>query len=162
MGFILKSKRLTWLWITLLILAIDQGTKWIMSHRLPLDIAVKVLPIFNLRLSHNTGAAFSFLSDAPGWQRWFLGGVAVGVSICLVVWMIRVPTAKRWLVTGLAFILGGALGNLWDRFHYGYVIDFIQVHYHGWYFPVFNMADTFITIGAIMLLIDVVFMSRKT
>ena len=114
---------------------------------------------FNLTLQHNTGAAFSFLSDAGGWQRYFFSGIAVVISVALVIWLYRLP-AKQWLLAlSLGLILGGALGNLWDRLVLGYVVDFISVHYRGWYFPAFNIADSAITVGAGCMLLDS-FLSR--
>ena len=109
---------------------------------------------FNLTLQHNTGAAFSFLHDAGGWQRWFFAGVAVAISGALAVWLYRMPRGQWLLALGLGLILGGALGNLWDRLALGYVVDFISVHYGGRYFPAFNLADSAISVGAAAMLLD--------
>ena len=117
--------------------------------------AVPVFPGFNLTLMHNTGAAFSFLSQAGGWQRWFFIGLASMISIAIIIWMSSLTASQRWLSVALAFVLGGALGNLWDRINLGYVIDFIEVYFDKYYWPAFNVADSAITIGAIMLIIDV-------
>ena len=103
---------------------------------------------------HNHGAAFSFLSDAGGWQRYFFSGLAAAVSIGLVIWLARLSPEKRWEPIALALVLGGAVGNLYDRVTLGYVVDFIVVHYQGYYWPAFNLADSAISAGAIMLLID--------
>ena len=113
-----------------------------------------VFPWFNLTLQHNTGAAFSFLSNAGGWQRYFFSAVAVVISIALAIWLLRLSPGQWLLALGLGLILGGALGNLWDRLALGYVVDFISVHYGGWYFPAFNIADSAITVGAGCILLD--------
>ena len=113
-----------------------------------------------LTLLHNTGAAFSLLSDAGGWQRWFFAGLAVAVSALIVGWMTRVPPGSGWVSAGLALVLGGALGNLWDRLVLGYVVDFIQIYlpfmpwriFNPW--PAFNVADSAISVGAVILIID--------
>lgn len=151
---------LPWLGLAALIIFLDQATKLLAVHALVLHEPLAVVPGFNLTLTHNTGASFSFLSDAGGWQRWFLAGFALVVSIILVVWLYRLPAAARWLPCALGFILGGALGNLWDRLAHGYVIDFIQVYYQQWYWPAFNIADSAITVGAIMLIIDAIWLSH--
>lgn len=143
-----------WLWLSVLVVVIDQTTKLLTSQYLQLHDPVALLPGFNLTLMHNTGAAFSILSQAGGWQRWFFIGLAVTVSIALVVWLINLPADSRWMACALALILGGAMGNLWDRMTLSYVIDFIDVYYQGWHWPAFNVADSAITIGAIMLVID--------
>jgi signal peptidase II len=112
---------------------------------------------FNLTLQYNTGAAFSFLSDAGGWQRYFFTGVAVLISAVLVVWLYRMPRQQRLLALALALILGGALGNVWDRLVLGHVVDFISVHYGGRYFPAFNLADSAISLGAALMIFDSLF-----
>lgn len=124
--------------------------------------AIPVFPGFNLTLMHNTGAAFSFLSQAGGWQRWFFIGLTSIISIAIFIWMYSLPTNRRWLLVALAFVLGGALGNVWDRITLGYVIDFIEVSlkflpwqiFNPW--PAFNVADSAIFIGATMLIIDAI------
>ena len=115
---------------------------------------VPVLPAFNLTLTYNTGAAFSFLAGAGGWQRWFVLGLGLVVSIGLIVWLGRLKPGDRWLAAALALILAGAVGNLIDRILFGQVIDFIQLYYERWYFPVFNVADIAINIGAGLLVFD--------
>jgi signal peptidase II len=109
---------------------------------------------------YNTGAAFSFLSDAGGWQRWFFIGVSCFVSIIIVIWMYNTLTKSRYLLFALSFILGGALGNLWDRLTLGYVVDFIEVYYQDMYWPAFNIADSSITIGAVLLILDTFLIDR--
>jgi signal peptidase II len=147
-----------WLWITAVVLVLDLVTKAFASDQLALHQAVPVIDgFFNLTLMHNTGAAFSFLSDASGWQRWFFTIVALLVSAGIVYWLWRMPASQRWVAIALALILGGALGNLWDRITLGYVVDFIQIYYDHWYWPAFNIADSAITIGAIILIADSLF-----
>ena len=133
---------------------LDQYTKALATESLVYARPVEVFSWFNLTLQHNTGAAFSFLSDAGGWQRWFFTVVAVVISGVLTVWLFMAPRAHWLLGLSLALILGGAVGNVWDRVALGYVVDFISVHYQGWYFPAFNIADSAITVGAICMLLD--------
>ena len=143
-----------WLTLSFVIIILDQLTKSYATQELILYQPIHIIPGFNLTLMHNTGAAFSFLSQAGGWQRWFFIGLASVISIAIVVWMIGLPSSRRWLLFALAFVLCGALGNLWDRVMLGYVIDFIEVYYQDMYWPAFNIADSAITVGAIMLVID--------
>lgn len=140
--------------IAALIIVVDQITKlWIVEHFAYLE-AYTVLPVLQITHVYNYGAAFSFLSDQSGWQRWFFVVVSTLASIFLSVWIYRTPVTNKWLLITLAFILGGAIGNLIDRVYLGYVVDFISVHYEDNYFPAFNVADSAITVGAIMLFID--------
>jgi signal peptidase II len=113
-----------------------------------------VLPIFEITRLHNTGAAFSFLAEAAGWQRWLFTTLAIIVSAALVLWLRRIDSEARLLASAVALILGGALGNVIDRLRLGYVIDFLNVHWGVHYFPAFNVADSSITIGAALLLLD--------
>jgi signal peptidase II len=113
-----------------------------------------VLPILDFTLRYNPGAAFSFLADQSGWQRYFLTGLASVVSIVLAVWIYRLKPSERILGVGLALVLGGALGNLYDRVVLGHVVDFISFHWNDWYFPAFNIADSAISVGAVLLIID--------
>jgi signal peptidase II len=140
---------------------LDHLTKWIASNALVYGQPVPVLPVFDFTLVHNHGAAFSFLSDAGGWQRWFFAAIATGVSGWIVLWIRSLPPGKAWLATGLALILGGALGNLGDRLVLGYVVDFLSVHWGPHYFPAFNLADSAITVGAGMMIIDTLFLDRE-
>jgi signal peptidase II len=126
---------------------------WIVSSFAYLQ-TVTLLPILQITHVYNYGAAFSFLGDQSGWQRWFFVMISLLASIFLSVWIYRTPTQKKWLLAALALILGGAIGNLIDRLMLGYVIDFISVHYEHYYFPAFNVADSAITVGAIMLFSD--------
>lgn len=153
------KKMFKWLVITVVIIILDQITKYFALQELLLHQAVHIFPGFNLTLMHNTGAAFSFLSQAGGWQRWFFIGLASTISIAILIWMHGLSAKKRWLPAALAFVLGGAIGNLLDRINYGYVVDFIEVYYKNYYWPAFNIADSAITIGAIMLIIDAIWLN---
>ena len=150
-----------WLWLSVFVVILDQITKVLAVHYLQLHVPVAVLPGLNLTLTHNTGAAFSMLSQAGGWQRWFFILLAVTVSIAIVIWLHNLSRQRRWMACCLALILGGALGNLCDRVMLGYVIDFIDVYYHDLHWPAFNVADSAITIGAIMLIIDSFWFSEE-
>lgn len=150
-----------WLWLAGVIVVVDQISKWLVLAWLRPGDSIYVAPFFNWVLTFNSGAAFSFLADAGGWQRWFFTAVAVGVSAWIALWLHRLPAAKRWLAASLALILGGALGNLIDRVVLGYVVDFIFFHWNDSYFPAFNVADAAITTGAIMMMIEVLFLDRE-
>ncbi len=145
---------LRWYGLAAVVIALDLFTKHLASTQLQYGQPVEVFSWFNLTLLHNTGAAFSFLSDAGGWQRWLFSGIAIVISLVLVVWLYRLPREQTLLAAALALILGGALGNLWDRVTLGYVVDFISVHYGGWYFPAFNIADSAVSVGAACMLLD--------
>lgn len=145
---------LKWLWLSALVIILDLASKAVASHYLVLYQPVPVLPGFNWTLMHNTGAAFSFLSDASGWQRWFFSVIAIAVSVGITIWLKRLQSNQVWLAVALALILGGALGNVWDRLTLGYVVDFVQVYYDKWAWPAFNVADSAISVGAVILVID--------
>ncbi|OOW06052.1 MULTISPECIES: signal peptidase II [Pseudomonas] len=155
--------RLSWLVLSLLVLVIDQVSKAHFEGSLEMFQQIVVIPdYFSWTLAYNTGAAFSFLADGGGWQRWLFAVIAVVVSAVLVVWLKRLGRDDTWLAIALALVLGGALGNLYDRIALGHVIDFILVHWQNrYYFPAFNFADSAITVGAIMLALDM-FKSKKT
>ena len=155
--------RLGWLVLSLLVLVIDQVSKAHFEGSLEMFQQIVVIPdYFSWTLAYNTGAAFSFLADSSGWQRWLFALIAVVVSAVLVVWLKRLGRDDTWLAIALALVLGGALGNLYDRIALGHVIDFILVHWQNrHYFPAFNFADSAITVGAIMLALDM-FKSKKT
>ena len=155
--------RLGWLVLSLLVLVIDQVSKAHFEGSLAMFQQIVVIPdYFSWTLAYNTGAAFSFLADGGGWQRWLFALIAVVVSAVLVVWLKRLGRDETWLAIALALVLGGALGNLYDRIALGHVIDFILVHWQNrHYFPAFNFADSAITVGAIMLALDM-FKSKKT
>lgn len=156
------SPGLKWLWMTILIIFLDQLTKGLASQYLQMYESIAVTPGFNLTLMHNTGAAFSFLREAGGWQRWFFVCLTIAVSVFILIWLHGLKINQRWLACALALVLGGAIGNLWDRLTLGYVIDFIDITlgflpwriFNPW--PAFNIADSAITIGAIMLVIDAI------
>ncbi|HRX70344.1 MAG: lipoprotein signal peptidase [Candidatus Competibacteraceae bacterium] len=143
-----------WIWLSLLVIVLDQATKYLAETLLVMHQPVPVIPFFNLMLTYNTGAAFSFLADAGGWQRWFFLGLGMLVSIGLVIWLTRLKPQEKWLAVALALILGGAIGNLIDRAWLGQVIDFIQIYYDRWYWPAFNIADSAITAGAVLLIVE--------
>jgi len=144
-----------WLPLSALVIVADQAIKAWMVHHFALLERVHVLRVLDIILTYNTGAAFSFLSDASGWQRWLFVLLALGVSAALIVWMRRLHAAVHGLLAcGLALIVGGALGNMIDRLTLGRVVDFIHVHWRQAYFPAFNLADSAITVGAVVLLID--------
>jgi signal peptidase II len=145
---------LKWYGLSAVVLLLDQGSKLLADARLVFHEPVGLLPFFNLRLAYNTGAAFSFLGNAGGWQRWFFAGISVLVISVLVVWMRRLKPEQWQLSVAFALIIGGALGNLIDRLVYGHVIDFIDVYYKTWHWPTFNVADSAITVGAGLLLLD--------
>lgn len=152
---------LKWLWLSVVVIALDQITKALASGHLLMHEPVPVIPFLNLNLMHNTGAAFSFLSQAGGWQRWFFVIIAIGVSVALTWWLRQLQRNQHWLAAALALVLGGALGNVWDRITLGYVVDFVDFYYGDWHWPAFNVADSAITVGAIMLLLDAVRGERK-
>ena len=161
-----KARRfghLAWLWLSLLVFVIDQASKFYFDNSLSMYQQIVIIPdYFSWTLAYNTGAAFSFLADAAGWQRWFFAAIALVVSVILVVWLKRLKPSETWLAVSLALVLGGALGNLVDRVVFGHVVDFILLHWHQqWYFPAFNVADTAITGGAILLALDM-FKSEKS
>ncbi len=151
-----------WLYLSLVVMGLDQLTKYYIVEQLDLFDRVSLFFWLDITRLHNTGAAFSFLSDAGGWQRWLFIVLGIGVSVAIVFWLRRVPRrGHAWLAIALALIVGGALGNVIDRAIYGYVVDFISVHYADWYFPAFNLADSCISVGAAMLVIDSLFLERK-
>ncbi|HKE44538.1 MAG TPA: signal peptidase II [Steroidobacteraceae bacterium] len=158
----LKFGALRWGSLTLLVILVDQMTKAFVESRFDLFDAVRVLPFLEFTLLYNTGAAFSFLADASGWQRWFFIALGVVVSVAILLWLRQLdPRRHRLLAAGLALIMGGALGNVIDRVWHGHVIDFIHFHWKQWEFPAFNMADTSITIGAALLILDAILEGRR-
>ena len=152
--------------VSLAIVLLDQWSKKFMSGLLPLCEpghceSIILLPVFRLTLLHNEGAAFSFLDSAGGWQRWFLSVVSLLVSLFIAGWLFRIYRSENLLAAALCVILGGAVGNLIDRVVQGYVVDFIVVHYEHWYFPAFNVADSAITVGAGLLILDMLLQNRR-
>lgn len=150
-----------WLFVSAAVVWADMETKSWASEVLTLYRPREILPWLNMTLAHNYGAAFSFLSDAGGWQRWFFTILASIVSLVLIVWVLRLPR-RQWL-TGLALslVIGGAIGNLVDRVQLGYVVDFIDVFYKSWHWPAFNVADSAITCGVILLILDAVMQTLR-
>lgn len=155
------SSLLPWLGIALAIILLDQFTKTLILGYFQLGDSRTVTSFFNVVRVHNTGAAFSFLAGASGWQRWFFVGLGCAAAV-FIVWMLRSHGGQRLFSWALALILGGALGNVVDRLLHGYVVDFIQVHYAGWYFPSFNVADSAITVGAALLILDEILRVRRS
>ena len=153
---VFKRTALGWWWLAALVFVLDIVTKQVAEQVLVFAQPVYVLPVLDFTLLYNKGAAFSFLANEAGWQRWFFTGIAVAVSVMLISWLKKLPREHTWLPVALTLILGGALGNLFDRLMFGHVIDFISVHWQDSYFPAFNLADSAITIGAIMMALDVV------
>ena len=156
------KNRAVWLLLSVAIIVLDYATKYVASTSLDYGQSIAVMPMFNWTLLHNYGAAFSFLSDQGGWQRWFFAGVAFLVSGGLLGWLLLSKQVSTWERLAIALVLGGALGNLYERMAYGYVIDFIHVYYDVYHFPAFNLADTAISIGAAILVIDSLFLTRRT
>lgn len=150
----LRARRCHWLWLGLavLITIADQLTKLLALQHLQLHQPLPVFPSFDLMLTYNRGAAFSFLSDAGGWQRWLFIALAIGISIFLVNWLFALRAEERWLAAALALVTGGAVGNLLDRvFRDGQVVDFVYLHYQNFHWPAFNLADSSICVGAVLL-----------
>lgn len=141
-------------WLALLVLVADQLTKVWVIQSFSLGESIQLLPVFNFTYARNYGAAFSFLGDAGGWQRWLFTLIAVVVSIVLSIWLARLQRPQWKLSLALVLIVAGAIGNLIDRSLYGYVVDFLHVYYQEWHYPVFNIADCAITIGAALLIWD--------
>ena len=149
-----------WLLLSAAVIALDQLTKLAVLSGFHLGEERPVTAFFSLMLAFNTGAAFSFMRDAGDWPRYQFSGIAVAAA-ALIVWLLR-RGGDRWYCAGLALILGGAIGNLWDRLALGHVVDFLLFHWQRWYYPAFNIADSAITIGAILLILDELRRVRRT
>ena len=145
---------LKWLWLSAIALVLDQWSKIAIDGSMRLYESIALIPGFNLTHVHNTGAAFSFLSEAGGWQRWFFAGMAGLISVVLTVWLYRLKKHETLLAVALSLVLGGAIGNLIDRVAYGYVIDFLDVYYQTWHWPAFNVADMAICLGVFLMLLE--------
>lgn len=161
---IVKAGRNFYLWLLLStgICVLDQLTKLAILRWVPLYDKIPLNSFINITHHRNEGAAFSFLADAGGWQRWFFSVLAAVVSAVIVVWIYRLRHEGQWVLTaGLSLVLGGAVGNLIDRLRLGYVVDFVQVLIAGWPFPSFNVADAAISVGAAFLIIDALFFSGR-
>ena len=157
-----NARFVVWMAVAALVIVADQATKWAIVQWVDLYQKVPINSFINLTHQRNTGAAFSFLADAGGWQRWFFIVLATGVSIVIAVWLWRIRNDRQTVLSaGLALVLGGAIGNLIDRVLLGYVTDFIQVWFGNWAFPSFNVADAGISVGAALLIIDALFFSGR-
>jgi signal peptidase II len=150
-----------WLGTAAAIVLLDQFTKTLILGAFQLGDSRPITPFFNLVRVHNTGAAFSFLAGGSGWQRWFFVGIGTAATV-FIVWMLRKHGSQRLFAFALTLILGGAVGNVVDRLLHGHVVDFIQVHWRGWYFPSFNVADSAITVGAVALILDELLRVRRS
>ena len=156
---------MTYVVIIILLVVADQYSKWYISDLLALCVpgrcqSIEILPVFQFTLLHNRGAAFSFLDDAGGWQQPFLLLVSTGVSCGLIVWLYQIRRSQPLLASGLSLVIAGAVGNLLDRAANGFVVDFIVVHWDNHYFPAFNLADSAISIGAMLLILDMILQWR--
>lgn len=151
--FSLLTSGLIWIWISVVVIALDRFSKYWVMHHLDLFEPRELTSFLNLTLAYNKGASFGFLNQATGWQNIFFGSIAVIASLIIIIWLVRTSAKAYWHNIALCLILGGALGNAWDRADFGFVIDFISVHWQNWYFAVFNVADGAISVGAVMLLI---------
>ena len=156
-----NASLLPWLAIAFVAVLLDQFTKTLIIGTFQLNDSRTVTSFFNLVRVHNSGAAFSFLAGASGWQRWFFVGLGI-VASGFIVWMLRSHGGQKLFGWALALILGGAIGNVVDRLLHGYVVDFIQVHAGGWYFPSFNVADSAISVGAVLLIVDELLRVRRS
>ncbi|WP_371186366.1 signal peptidase II [Thalassotalea maritima] len=154
MGNVFKETGLRWLWLALLLLIIDQVTKHWVAATFNYREVIEVMPFFNLTYVHNPGAAFSWLADQSGWQRWFLSAVAIVVSVMLIIWMRKTPKQQALISIAFALILSGAIGNVIDRLMFGYVIDFLDFYIGNKHWPAFNVADSAIFVGAALMIYD--------
>jgi signal peptidase II len=145
---------LRWLWLTVIFLVLDQVTKQLAATNMDLGQSINVLSFFNITYVHNPGAAFSFLADQGGWQRWLFTAIAAIASVVFIVWLAKTPKQQVLLGVAFSFMLSGALGNLIDRVLFGYVIDFLDFYGFGYHFPAFNIADSMIFIGAVLMILD--------
>ena len=157
-----SGSMLPWLALALLLVIVDQFTKVLILGYYKLGDSTYVTSFFNIVRAHNTGAAFSFLAGASGWQRWLFTGIAVAATL-FILYLLRTHSGQKLFSFALACILGGAIGNVIDRVLHGYVVDFLQVHWQNrWYFPAFNVADAAITVGAVCLILDELLRVRRS
>lgn len=152
---------LRWLWLSLMVVVLDQASKQLIVSSFMLHEILELLPLFNLTLTYNEGAAFSFLSDQAGWQRWFLSGVAVVVTLVMILWLRGLKQHERLTAISLGLIIGGAVGNLIDRVLFGHVIDFLDFYIGQYHWPAFNVADSAISIGVAIMLYEILFGDRE-
>ena len=153
---------LKWIWISALALILDQASKLTIDSMMQLYESIPLIPFFNLTYVHNTGAAFSLLSSAGGWQRWLFAGLAIVMSCIISIWLTRLQKHETLMAIALSLVLGGAIGNLIDRIAYGYVIDFLDVYYQDWHWPAFNIADSAICVGVGLMILDSFGVGRKS
>ena len=153
MKLITNAAMAHWLWLSLLVVILDQATKWLAEALLEPFRPIAIGPLLNLTLMYNEGAAFSFLSNAGGWQRWFFAAFALVMTIALVIWLVRLARHEGVTAAALALVIGGAIGNLIDRLLIGRVVDFIDFYVGTWHWPAFNVADSAITLGIVLLLV---------
>jgi signal peptidase II len=160
--FVHEKTALIWIWLSVIVVVLDQFTKWFVVGYFALYEILPVGPFLDLTRLHNEGAAFGLLSEAGGWQRWFFLALAATIGVSILFWLRSLPARGHyWLSIGLALILGGAVGNAYDRFVDGYVVDYLHFHWNDAYFPAFNVADIAITTGAFMLIIDALISRRR-
>lgn len=150
----LAQSGLRWLWLAAILLVLDQVTKLYVAANFNLYESISVMPMFNLTYVRNEGAAFSFLSNAGGWQRWFFTAIALGISGVLIYWLRGLHASQKLMSIAYSLVLSGAIGNLIDRVSYGYVIDFLDFYYDSYRWPAFNVADAAICIGAFLIIYD--------
>lgn len=145
---------LKWLSLSVIAIVLDQWSKLAVVSSMKYLESIEIMPFFNLVHVRNQGAAFSFLSDAGGWQRWLFAGLAFVISIVITIWIAKLKKQEVLLAVSLSLVLGGAIGNLIDRVAYGYVIDFLDVYYQNWHWPAFNIADSAICIGVFLMILE--------
>jgi len=144
-----------WLLLSILVVVVDALSKAWIKKQLLVGMSYALLPLLNVTLAYNRGAAFSFLNTSDGWQQWLFGLIALVVVIILLAWMVSLPRSKNWQAAAAALIIGGAIGNLISRVYYGYVVDFIDFHLGSWHWPAFNVADSAIFVGVVMLIFSI-------
>ena len=149
-----KFPMLKWLGLSFLAVLLDQLSKLLIADNMQLYQSINIMPYVNLTYVHNTGAAFSFLSEAGGWQRWFFAALAIVIGSVIAVWLSRLKAHETLMAVSLSLVLGGAIGNLIDRLAYGYVIDFLDIYVQSWHWPAFNVADSAITLGVVLMLLE--------
>ncbi len=149
-----KFPMLKWLGLSFLAVLLDQLSKLLIADNMQLYQSINIMPYVNLTYVHNTGAAFSFLSEAGGWQRWFFAALAIVIGSVIAVWLSRLKAHETLMAVSLSLVLGGAIGNLIDRLAYGYVIDFLDIYVQSWHWPAFNIADSAITLGVVLMLLE--------
>ena len=153
--------QLRWLALSAVMIVLDQWTKALVSSRFELYETLRILPVFNLTLARNTGVAFSVFAESSGWQRWAFSALAAVVAVVLANWLRTLPRRENLTAVALSLVLAGALGNMIDRLRFGYVVDFIQLHWGEHYFPAFNIADSCITVGAGLLILESLLGTRR-